>query len=72
MWWDKIKIIKTESYKSYPKNNTKDRTEVILDMPTEVYSEFRKQIEIPHVRNRRKSDSLKLASPGYKEKDGEK
>ena len=54
--WDKIKIVKTKSYRSLPKNDKKDRTEVVLDMPTEVFSEFRKQIELPHVKNRRKTD----------------
>ena len=54
--WDKIKIVSTKSYKSYPQNNTNDRTEVILDMPTEDFSEFRKQIELSHLHNRRKTD----------------
>lgn len=54
--WDKIRIKSVKSYRSDRKSKKKDRTEVILDMPTKIYSEFRKQIEIPHLRDRRHTD----------------
>ena len=57
--WDKIKLEEVTSYRSGPKSKTNDRTKVILDMPTEVYSEFRKQIEMSYARDRRESDEKK-------------
>lgn len=55
--WDKIRIKKTRAYPSKPEKRTKDRIEITLDMPIEIFSDFRKQIEAAHtLRDRRKTD----------------
>lgn len=56
--WEKIRIKSIKPYRKDHQSVKKDRVMVTLDMPTEVYSKFRKQVEAPLADlHRRISDS---------------
>jgi len=55
--WEKVKIKGTKHYKSHPEEIKPDRITVEVDMPIELYSDFRRQVEVPlHNKKRRDSD----------------
>ncbi|TRZ51296.1 MAG: hypothetical protein D4S01_05125 [Dehalococcoidia bacterium] len=57
MNWQDIKLGIPKSYRSTLGSRKQDRVKVELDMPTEVFSDFQKQIHIPHaLEGRRKED----------------
>lgn len=45
--WEKICIKAIRPYRKDHQSKAKDRIQVTLDMPIEVYSTFRKQVEAP-------------------------
>ena len=45
--WDTIKLKSVTSYRSHPRLKAKDRVTVVVDMPIEEYSAFRRQVEAP-------------------------
>ena len=53
--WDKIKLKSVTPYRSNPRLKAKDRVKVLLDMPIETYSDFRRQVEAPNSFGSRRS-----------------
>lgn len=52
--WERIKIKYVKPHRSYPRLPKDDRVTVSVEMPIEVYSEFRRQIEAPSSFNNRR------------------
>lgn len=55
--WESIDIKNVRAFRSHPKLKARDKVEVSLEMPIELYSQFRRQIEAPSsLRDRRAED----------------
>ena len=66
MWngiWHRIKTKSVRAYRKNAQSKKNDLVEVVLEMPTEVYSTFRLQLDAPHVLQGRRKDDADASPP---------
>ncbi len=62
--WDKMKLKSVTPYRSHPRLKSRDRVTVVIDMPIETYSDFRRQVEAPRsLLGRRTTDPKRNGTP---------